>query len=437
MKKKSSLLAGILHWTVYWVIILGIYLALSYHWQEYTIFLLIPISGCFYWLLRLVFGFGLLLVRCQKLRRIFKMISIVACILITAFTFNETIINGTNINNEYISDMDYSVFHSESTVSYDYENDVYTVRAGSDTLRILQLTDIHIGCTFATILTDRKAYAACYETIKKAKPDLIIVTGDINFATFETFGKNNYKSIGQFCDFMNHVGIPWMMTYGNHDTEAIADYDSDTLYGVYDYYSSNDNAMLFSKFQPNIYGRNNQYLRLENADGSLNHIAFLLDSNDYLPHTIQIGHYDSVHQDQIAWYQDVIDQVSDEQKETVRSFVFMHIPLHEYADAKAALDAGSSDAIYLFGKNEEGVSCPDNNSLFFDSILDKGSTDAVFVGHDHLNNMGIRYKGVDLIYGKSIDYLAYPGIAKRNSQRGGTLITLLPDKTYTIEQIDL
>ena len=71
MKKKSSLLAGILHWTIYWVIILGIYLALSYHWQEYTIFLLIPISGCFYWLLRLVFGFGLLLVRRQKLRRIF------------------------------------------------------------------------------------------------------------------------------------------------------------------------------------------------------------------------------------------------------------------------------------------------------------------------------------------------------------------------------
>ena len=93
----------------------------------------------------------------------------------------------------------------------------------------------------------------------------------------------------------------------------------------------------------------------------------------------------------------------------------MRSKLHEYADAKAALDAGSSDAIYLFGKNEEAVSCPDNNSHFFDSILDKGSTDAVFVGHDHLNNMWIRYKGVDLIYGKSIDYLAYTGIANRNS----------------------
>lgn len=160
------------------MIILGIYLWLSYHWQEYTVFLLIPITGCFYWMFHLVFGLGLLLVRHQK-------------------------------------------------------------------------------------------------------------------------------------------------PYGNHDTEAIADYDSDTLYGIYDYYSSDDNPMLFPRFQPNIYGRNNQYLRLENADGSLNHIAFLLDSNDYLPHTIQIGHYDSIHQDQIAWYQDVIDQVSDEQQETVRSFVFM------------------------------------------------------------------------------------------------------------------
>lgn len=107
------------------------------------------------------------------------MISIVACILITAFTFNETIIIGTNINNEYIYDMDYSVFHSESTVSYDNENDVYTVRAGSDTLRILQLTDIHIESTFATILTDRKAYAACYETsLDKGSTDAVFVGHD-------------------------------------------------------------------------------------------------------------------------------------------------------------------------------------------------------------------------------------------------------------------
>lgn len=434
--KKKLLSASILRRIIYWVIILGIYLGLSCYWQEFTVFLIVPAAGFFYFLLRLVFGLALRPVRHQKIRFVLKMLSVAVCAAITAFTLYAIFGRGTNFNNEYIRNMDYSVFDSDSTVSYDNENGVYTVRAGSDSLRILQLTDIHIGAGVSTVLTDRKAYSACYEIIRKADPDLIIVTGDINYATVLSFSKNNYKSIGQFCDFMDRVGIPWMMTYGNHDTEVIADYDSETLYGIYDYYSSDGKSMLFSALQPDIYGRNNQYLRLENADGSLNHIAFLLDSNDYLPHTIPIATYDSVHQDQISWYRDVIDQVSEEQKETVRSFVFMHIPMHEYADAKAALDAGSPDAVYLFGKNEEPVSCPDKNSHFFDSILEKGSTDAVFVGHDHLNNMGIRYKGVDLIYGKSIDFLAYPGISNRNSQRGGTLITLLPDNTYTVEQID-
>ena len=114
----------------------------------------------------------------------------------------------------------------------------------------------------------------------------------------------------------------------------------------------------------------------------------------------------------------------------------MHIPFPVFSDAQAALQSGSSDAIYLFGENEEGVSCPDQDSSFFDPMLRKQSTEAVFVGHDHLNNMGIRYKGIDLVYSKSIDYYAYPGIAKQTKQRGATLITLSLDGNYKITPLD-
>ena len=114
----------------------------------------------------------------------------------------------------------------------------------------------------------------------------------------------------------------------------------------------------------------------------------------------------------------------------------MHIPFHEFADAKAALDAGNADAVYLFGENREDVSCPEHNSGFFDAILEKKSTEAVFVGHDHINNMGIKYKGVDLVYSKSIDYIAYPKIAKMTEQRGATLITLFQNEEYTIQKVD-
>ena len=39
-------------------------------------------------------------------------------------------------------------------------------------------------------------------------------------------------------------------------------------------------------------------------------------------------------------------------------------------------------------------------------------------------------KGVQMTYSNSIDYLAYFGISKVGSQRGCTVINLLPDGTY-------
>lgn len=112
----------------------------------------------------------------------------------------------------------------------------------------------------------------------------------------------------------------------------------------------------------------------------------------------------------------------------------MHIPFQAFAQAQAALEAGDPEAQYLFGKNEEPVSAPEKKSGFFQAMLQMGSTRAVFVGHDHLNNLGVRYKGVDLVFSKSIDYIAYPGIAGRTGQRGATLITLRGDE-YEIRQL--
>lgn len=114
----------------------------------------------------------------------------------------------------------------------------------------------------------------------------------------------------------------------------------------------------------------------------------------------------------------------------------MHIPFRAFADAAEALERGDPAARYLFGENGEGVSCPDNDSGFFNAILEKKSTQAVFVGHDHLNNLGVNYMGVDLVYSKSIDFLAYPGIAHKTAQRGGTLITLDGRGGYAIEQVE-
>ena len=70
-------------------------------------------------------------------------------------------------------------------------------------------------------------------------------------------------------------------------------------------------------------------------------------------------------------------------------------------------------------------------------MCELGSTEAVFCGHDHYNNMSLEYKGIRLTYGMSIDYLAMPGIEDDTEQRGGELVTLHEDGTWELEQIPL
>lgn len=67
-------------------------------------------------------------------------------------------------------------------------------------------------------------------------------------------------------------------------------------------------------------------------------------------------------------------------------------------------------------------------------MLELGSTQAIFCGHDHKNNFSLDYKGIRLTYGMSVDYLAYPGIYKLGIQRGCTMISFYPDGSFDCAQ---
>lgn len=428
-------------WIVYWLLVLGFYITISLVFGNFIMYTPVLAFAMANFVIRLVADLSFGKIRHKVLSKVLRHGVNVLSLVILVSVSTSIIQNGSNYNIAYIESLDYSpflAFPPHSSVTYNSENGVYTVRMENEELKILQLTDIHLCGSITTIGTDRKAIDACCTLIKEVHPDLIILTGDVVFPIpYQTFSKNNLRPIVQLCIFMNRVGIPWVLVYGNHDTEVVATYDVRSFEGMYRFFlQEEESPMLYAEKQPEVYGRYNQYLRIENSDGSLNRLIFLVDSNDYVKDSTEVNEYDSVHEDQLEWYAETIDEVSAEEGETVKSFVFMHIPFQEFADAKVALDAGDEDAVYLFGENGEAVSHPNHNSGFFDVILEKGSTEAVFVGHDHINNMGIKYKGVDLVYSKSIDYIAYPGIAHRTEQRGGTLITLSKDGSYQIEQID-
>jgi len=120
------------------------------------------------------------------------------------------------------------------------------------------------------------------------------------------------------------------------------------------------------------------------------------------------------------------------------STAFFHIPLTEYRDAwyeyvkndfkdtenvKFIHGVAGEDGVIVFtGEGEDAL---------FETMLELGSTKGIFCGHDHENNFSIEYKGIQLSYGMSIDYLAYIGISKVGAQRGCKVITYSPDGSFT------
>ena len=59
------------------------------------------------------------------------------------------------------------------------------------------------------------------------------------------------------------------------------------------------------------------------------------------------------------------------------------------------------------------------------------------MGHDHVNTLSLTYKGIRMTYGMSIDYLAYIGIKKKHTQRGGTIIEINGDGSFDVKMLPL
>lgn len=318
---------------------------------------------------------------------------------------------------------------------------VYEVQMTKDPFKILQLTDIHLGGSLSSIRKDKLALEAVYREIAYTKPDLVIVTGNLTFPLgIMSASLNNNSAVSQFAALMRNLNIPWAFTFGNHDTEQIASMDKRSLCALYESLSfKTSGTLLYPYVQPDITGRNNQVIELFNSDGTLNHALFLIDSNAYTG--LGINEYDYIHEDQVKWYADEVERLHQKNGKMVPSMAFFHIPLQEYREAYQLYESGSRLVTYYFGSNDEEmidtVCCSDYPGTFFDTAALLGSTKAMFCGHDHYNNMSLEYEGSRLTYGMSIDYLAMPGIAKSEKQRGATLITIDKDASYKIAQIPL
>lgn len=365
-----------------------------------------------------------------------------------------TIANKVSIGKmtDYISNIDKVTVEDPVDVKKDSEG-FYTITTDRE-LKIMQLTDLHIGGGWMSQKSDKRVINTVASMIKAEKPDIVITTGDISFPVPYSAGTfNNQYAATIYATLMEQLGVYWTPTLGNHDAESYSIYSREEMGNFYA--DEKWENCLFLKGDENVDGFGNNVIKVKNSDGVMTQALITMDSNDYPKGSFLglTGGYDNIHDNQIEWYKSTCEKLHVENKafiETnftgdkkaellqeyplVKSLLFMHIPPYEYKLAwdefKANGYKDTENVKYYYGTQGEDVCHPKTDDQFFETALEMKSTQGMFVGHDHINIYSMDYKGIRLTYGMSVDYVAYGGIDKQGTQRGCTIITLKPDGTF-------
>ena len=343
--------------------------------------------------------------------------------------------------------------HSKITIcpygSYEFNNgetafdlDLFpslVVDKDADELKVMQIADPQIK--FGSFTRDRKTMKLLDAAIKKEKPDICVVTGDLTLSVF------TYDAFKYFADFMEERQQYWTFTYGNHDAQFdCSKYTIFNLLSGYEY-------CLFDAGPSDVYGESNFLVNVFKGSKSADNLIYslvLLDSGMYPDSdnaSLSDWVYDWIRQSQMDWYKWAVEGLR-EIKPDVQSSMFFHIPLKEFAnmyylnelskDANATVpdfvknqlqgkveirdvkgvikESPKTDSELVYGDdgynvgifyqgNAEGVT---DHPDVFAYIKQLDCTKALFCGHDHVNNLKGYYDGVYLGYGLCCGYHTYP-----------------------------
>ena len=360
----------------------------------------------------------------------------------------EKMSNGANIIS--VNDVVYKIVEyalnataTFSTVTFKLVPDVdaasfvdFTVEIPSDReVRILQLTDTQIidssQMRTADRLTasmieswargniDKNCFNYITELIENERPDLILLTGDIVYGEFDDSGIIWTRII----DFMDSFGIPWAPIFGNHDNESAK--------GVAWQCEQLEKAKNCLFKRGSVTGNGNYSIGLVDENGKIRRIIYMLDSHGCL---IGTGLGAGLAQDQIDWFKGISAAVDAAYGEEVPAFACYHIASLDFqtafvnkygyaADATFNLDVTGVDGD--FGQKKENLSY---FPTALASDLKAANVEAVFVGHDHVNNYSIVYDGIRYTYGTKTGVYDY----HNGSMVGGTLIRMIADGEFEV-----
>lgn len=313
-------------------------------------------------------------------------------------------------------------------------------------IKIMTATDLHL-CPdddkkknrVKGYILNRKTVGNFIRAIKEERPDIVILTGDVILSDCQQI------DAVQFSRMMEKLGVYWCCIFGNHEAREEKEYFKYLLYKGLCLYPHCLN--LFG--DPKLFGYGNFRVDILDGKGGLRKTLFLFDSGRSIQSEVkkQLGldenmkGYDFIKPSQIAWFDRSIKALKEKYGENIKSFCYMHIPLPEYENVfdwtpdTAATPTGRAEILY--GGQYESVGCSPYNSGLFDAGVKNGTLQAVFAGHDHVNDFCALYKGVYLVYTQCTGYNTYSmedlaGWDEKECRYGVTLTVLKPDSEIEI-----
>ncbi len=318
----------------------------------------------------------------------------------------------------------YTLEGQEFDLSLFEEQNLY-IEEDATSLRVMQIADPQIKFGFMT--HDTKTMDLLDRAIKSEKPHICVVTGDLTMSLF------TYDAYKYFADFMEEREQYWTLTYGNHDLEF--DCSGYTLYNLLKDYK----YCLFDKGPTDVKGESNFLVNVyrEGEEVPL-YSLIMLDSGMYPENGGGLSWiYDSFDRSQLDFYRWAVEGLkSANGNVTVKSSLFFHIPIQEYAmmyykkngseniDTDALLPVHDvSGTVCENDKDPEecidegylvGIYYQGENTGLYALAKELGSTGAMFAGHDHANTLRGYYGDIYLAYGRCAGYHTYPLFEKSN-----------------------
>ena len=322
---------------------------------------------------------------------------------------------------------------------------VVEVPTGRD-IKVLQITDTQlVDSTQASMsgLNDlykpEKFEENCFKYIREAvnrtNPDLIIMTGDNVWGSFDDNGSALTALIGVLDGF----GIPWAAVYGNHDNES----EKGAIWQN-EQYQFSENGL----FLRGVTDGNGNYTVGLKQGGEVKRVFFMMDTNlcsgAFEPEVNHVTTTMGFTDGQVNWFERTSAAILAADAGVKVSMAY-HVPNYAYTQAMQQYDASLNGTYYYtlgldvaardgdFGSsnlmgynNAGGVIDYVNNAVktyggkTLVEIFKAANVDSTFVGHQHDISLSMVYEGIRWTFGLKTGI--YDVTNRQNL--GGTLITV-------------